>query len=176
MAKTLTTPPPASSSTPGTPRSSTPVRRVRRKADPAVYTVVPAGSAQVVSVLGGQRYAHPGDLLITNEQGIAVDVLPPDALSQFYEPADPDGTLTLSPSEVSRCAKLLRLGATKSAAEFTQAVEALVHVSIGGVEVVWSPGQVAELKHRAAKRNQTVQQYVEQLVARFTQDIWTIAP
>jgi len=147
---------------------------MRRKSDPTLYYAQPILSDGLILLAGGiRRSGHAGDVRITNEAGEAIDVISADLLTEFYEDVKSDA-FALTPDQITRCAKVLRFGATKSAEEFTQAVESMAKVAIGGVKVEWTPGQIDQLKHRASKRGVSVQAYIQSLVEKFMQDIWTL--
>lgn len=147
--------------------------RVRRKDAQTVFLVTPVDEAQRIQTRHGLLYARAGDLQITKSDGTVENVVPPELLNAMYERVD-EGSLTLSADHITRLGKLLQFGGTRSSESLVQAVEQLVHVSIGGVDIEWTPAQVDELKHRASKRGWTVEQYVKFLVDRFTQDMWTL--
>lgn len=96
-----------------------------------------------------------------------------DNARQGYRPINPN-ELIVNGADRTVIDGVLGLGSTQSSGSLVAAVRRLVHVSIGGITVEFTPGQVDELKHRAQKRNMTPEQYLNNLVQRFTQDLWTL--
>ena len=169
MPETLTTPQTTSTSIRETPPKLN--LRVRRKEAQTIYLVRTLSDERIVKCRSGARYARKGDLLIVEQNGAHIDVVAPEALHEFYTPLD-DDDLTLSGDQVTRCAKVLPVGSTLDPERFTQAIES--RITLAGVELEFTPGQRAELQHRAEKRGWTVDKYVQYLLDRFTQDMWTI--
>ncbi len=167
---TMSPPVPASTSTPETAPEKT-RQQVRRKNGSAPLTVVPIPKAGLMTIRGETSYAHAGDMLLTEADGSPIEVVPAEVLAELYEPF-PEGEIILSPEHITRIAKVLRFGATKTAADLTKAVEQMAAIRIGGIKVEFNPAQVEELKNRAAKRGWTVEKYMQYLVDRFTQDLW----
>src|SRR5262245_2428083 len=122
MPETLTSPPPASTSTRATRTRRTEGRqRLRRKPDPADYYAHPSDKSEAKIIGNAVRHVRAGDLLIADVNGIVVDTVPAHALDAFYESADTP-VFTLSPEQVTRCAAVLPIGATQGPEAFTKAV------------------------------------------------------
>lgn len=164
---TTTAPAAASSSTPATAPSTL----FRRKKE--FFTIALADTVKVFNTFDGPRYAHTGDVIVMAADGTPVDVLPATVFAERYEPVH-EGAVTLDPEHITRIAKVLRFGATKTADDLTKAVEQMATVRIGGIKIDFNPAQVEELKHRASKRGWTVEKYMEYLVGRFTQELWSL--
>lgn len=165
-----TTAPADSTSTPEMPSRR---RLVRRKDHHAALLARILNEDKVVRVRGEVRHARIGDIAVTESDGMLVDVLPPETFALLYEDVV-DGEITLSPAQVTRIARVIKFGGTKDAEALTKSVESVAKMKIGGINVDWNPAQRAELQHRAAKRGWTEEKYVQYLLDRFLQDIWSL--
>lgn len=114
-----------------------------------------------------------GDVVVAYDNGVTVDVLSPTEFERQYIPVAEASGIHLSEESLVRLGKVLRLGATHSEAELVQSVESLASVAIGEVKVQWSPGQIAELKRRADRRNLPYATYVRRIVDHILQEFWT---
>jgi len=128
----------------------------------------------MLSALGGQQlHAAPDDWVILRS-GVVLDVMPQTLFEQAYE-LTPQPGLSLAPDDRATLEKVLGFGTTRDSAALMAAVRKLASLSIGKVEVEFSVAQWDELAHRARKRGQTVLVYMQQLVKKLTQDLWTSA-
>lgn len=102
--------------------------------------------------------------LLINELG---QTLPPAAL--------PPG-LTLTAAECNQIEEVTGIGTTRSAADLLKAIERLATIAVGDIRIPFTPGQLAELSHRAMKRGHTVEQEMKQAVARIEDELFYRAP
>jgi hypothetical protein len=81
-------------------------------------------------------------------------------------------TLVLSPADVRQLDELLGLGATVSGERLVQAIERLASIKVGDIRIPFTPGQLAELSHRAQKRGRTVDAEMRAVVARIEDELF----
>lgn len=80
--------------------------------------------------------------------------------------------LHLSAAETDRIAEALGLGARPTAASILAGIDRLASVRIGDIRLPFTPGQLAELQHRAQKRGRTVEAEMRAVVARIEEEIF----
>ena len=90
---------------------------------------------------------------------------------QLAPPAPAPG-LHLTPRETDQIAEALGLGARPTAASMLAAIDRLASVRIGDIRIPFTPGQLAELQHRAAKRGRTVDAEMRAVVARVEDELF----
>ena len=66
----------------------------------------------------------------------------------------------------------LGLGATLTATNLVKAVDRLGSMRIGDIRIPFTPGQLAELQHRATKRGRTVEAEMRAVVARIEEEVF----
>jgi hypothetical protein len=88
-----------------------------------------------------------------------------------HQPAPPPG-LHLTPVEVDRIAQALGLGARPTGPSILAAIDRLAAIRIGDIRIPFTPGQLAELQHRAAKRGRTVEAEMKAVVARIQDEVF----
>lgn len=116
--------------------------------------------------------AYVGDWLITSGGSAQpLSVCPAASFRSLYE-VQQDGSLTLSQPEREALEILIGLGAARTPATLLAAVDRLASIRIGDVRLEFTPGQLEELQHRAAKRGQTVEQSVQAVVDRIRDEIF----
>lgn len=177
-ASSPTTPPTSASSTPtGTARetpANPPVRLTVKSKYPGLpFTAYQLDTQETVTFEGRPIQGYPQDWIVTRGTEV-VDVLPPASFHRMYEPIE-TGTLLLTETDRSTLAQMLGHGSTDSSAQLTRAVLKLASLTIGGIKVDFTPLQWEELCRRAEKRGQPINLYMERLVEKFAQDIWTNA-
>jgi len=129
--------------------------------------------AKPTSVLladGRTVLASAGDWRICR-QDLTLDVLPDSRFRKEYEPIV-NGALVLTPAECARLEETVGVGNTQIPITFILAVERLAALHIGDVRLDFTPGQLAELKHRASKRGQTIEQTIKAVVDRIRDEIF----
>lgn len=99
-------------------------------------------------------------------------VCSPRLFADTYDIVD-DTALALSAESRTTLATILGLAALENEKELVGAIGRLARLSIGTVDVDFSPAQWVELRHRADKRGISVQALVKQIVDKITQDIWS---
>jgi hypothetical protein len=80
--------------------------------------------------------------------------------------------LQLSSAEIRALDDLLGLGATRSGPDLVKAVERLASLRFGDIRIPFTPGQLAEIQHRAAKRGRTVQAEMQAVVDRLQDELF----
>jgi len=114
--------------------------------------------------------ATTGDWRICRHD-FTIDVISEARFRKEYEPIVA-GALTLTPADCARLEQTTGLGTTQIPIVFLQAVERLAALHIGDVRLDFTPGQLAELQHRAAKRGQTIEQTIKAVVDRIRDEIF----
>lgn len=102
---------------------------------------------QVVAVITNERFPHPYEIVA-------------------------EGTVTLSRADCEAIEAITGIGTTQTPAALVLAVSRLARIRIGEVEVPFTPGQMEELRHRAEKRGQTLQQTLQAVVDRIRDEIF----
>jgi hypothetical protein len=87
-------------------------------------------------------------------------------------PVAPPAGLVLDARSCRLLDDLLGLGATLSADQLLAAVARLGSIKIGDIRIPFTPGQLAELSHRAAKRGRTVDAEMRAVVARIEDELF----
>ena len=80
--------------------------------------------------------------------------------------------LTLTPVELARLETLLGASAPLTPATLYVAVDRLASMRIGDIRIPFTPGQLAELQHRAHKRGRTVEAEMQAVVARIQDELF----
>jgi hypothetical protein len=169
---------PGSTSTPGPSSTSTslpaaPVQvitrlAVRTRARPLIATLQRAQDK--VTLPNGQLVlVYPGDYVISAGEQI-IDVAGAKAFPERYEPII-DG-LALPRSLCTQIEDTTGIGSTQTAEALLAAITRLAALSIGEVKIAFTPGQLAELKHRASKRGYTIEQELARVVDRIKDEIF----
>lgn len=83
-----------------------------------------------------------------------------------------NGSLLLSQPDCQRLEDTLGLGATQTVETLVKAVERLASMKIGDIRIPFTPGQLAELQHRASKRGRTVEAEMRAVVARIEDELF----
>lgn len=76
------------------------------------------------------------------------------------------------PAECHQLEETLGLGATRSPESFVAAVARLASMKIGDIRIPFTPGQLAELQHRAQKRGRSLEAEMKAVVARIEDEIF----
>lgn len=105
---------------------------------------------------GTVRSVTPGEYLITTTTNHVIDVVTPATLTKQYEILQD----SLSVSQAARRTLEDRLGPGTAENENTlvAAVLRATAVTLGGIALDFTPGQLEELTHRASKRGRTLHQ------------------
>src|SRR4030095_10730292 len=100
-----------------------------------------------------------------------VEVLTAVQAAEKYRPA-PGGGLQLEGKDCRELEDLLGLGATRSPGDLLAAIERLASLRFGDIRIPFTPGQLAELQHRAAKRGRTAEAERRAVVARIQDELF----
>jgi hypothetical protein len=63
-------------------------------------------------------------------------------------------------------------GSTRSGPDLVKAIERLASIKVGDIRIPFTPGQVAELQHRAMKRGRTVEAEMKAVVDRIEDELF----
>jgi hypothetical protein len=151
------------------PASEGPPVPVRLKPSGLMARVVPEPCA-IPLADGRTLTARPGDWRIFRGD-LTVDVVSPARFAAEYEPVR-QGGLELPQAACDQLEGTLGLGATRAVPVLLAAVERLASVRIGDIRIPFTPGQLAELSHRAQKRGRTVEAELRAVVARIEDDLF----
>ncbi len=144
--------------------------RLRRAAAPYIGTRVLI--SRIVTFPDGTGAAvHPGDWLVSLGSAAPFDVIPSASFPGPYEVVT-DSALTLSRAYCEALERTTGIGTTRTPAVLLAAVQRLARLSIGSVDLPFTPGQLEELKARADKRGQTLQQALQAVVDRIKDEIF----
>lgn len=113
--------------------------------------------------------ACPGDWLISQGASV-VDVVVGSKLHDQYDVIQ-EGVF-LPKALTARVENVLGVGAMKDADRLLSAIESLATIEIGLIKIDFTPGQLAELKHRASKRGFTIEQELRRVVDRIKDEIF----
>jgi hypothetical protein len=94
-----------------------------------------------------------------------------DELRASVQPIEIKGLL-LNSIECNALEEILGLGATRDAIALLSAVTRLGSIKIGDIRIPFTPGQLSELQHRAAKRGHSVEQEMRAVVARIEDELF----
>lgn len=162
---------PGSTSTSGTEPSLPAAKKLQVRRRQTTLTAEQVTRSRPVEVIDGRAVqALTGDWIVTRGAEI-VDVCGTKALQERYDPV----TVTQLDLPAAACQRIERttgIGSTKSPEALIAGVERLAAIKIGGVSVEFTPGQLEELQHRAAKRGRTVAQEIQAAVDRVRDEIF----
>jgi hypothetical protein len=121
---------------------------------------------------GTEVILRVGDWAVYAGQGNVVVAVITDA--EFPGPYEivADGTLTLSKADREALEAVTGVGTTQTPAGLVLAVSRLARISIGDVNIPFTPGQLEELQYRATKRGQTVEQAIRAVVDRIRDELF----
>jgi hypothetical protein len=80
--------------------------------------------------------------------------------------------LHLSRTECNHLEAYTGVGSTRTPDEFTRAVSRLASICIGDIRIPFTPGQLAELAHRAHKRGRSVEEEMRAVVSRIEDELF----
>lgn len=95
-----------------------------------------------------------------------------DLLLRQAERAQATPGLQLSAADSRQLDDLLGLGATRTGPDLVKAVERLASLRFGDIRVPFTPGQLAEIQHRAVKRGRTVDAEMKAVVDRLQDELF----
>lgn len=114
-------------------------------------------------------FPHVTDWIVTRE-GQIVDVCTTAQLVDRYEPIE-DG-LSIPRPLCTLIEATTGVGTTRSAVTLQKAIQRLATIQIGEITIPFTPGQLEEIKHRAAKRGWPVVQELQRIVDRIKDEIF----
>lgn len=100
-----------------------------------------------------------------------IDLCSPEVFAGRYESAD-RRTLALDDADRVSIEQVLGLGSTETARHLVTAIGRLARLSIGAIEVPFTPGQWETLAHRAQKQGIPVEALVRRIVDKITAEIF----
>lgn len=143
---------------------------MRRKGDSRLIAIPISTIAEHTLFDGRTVVAQVGEILIARDDK-TLDVVSPSRFKREYEPVTATA-LALTFADCAAIDALAGIGATQTAESLIAAIDRLASIRIGGVRIEFTPGQLSELAHRAAKRNHTVAQEIQLVVDRVRDDIF----
>lgn len=114
--------------------------------------------------------AQPGDWIIRAGDQV-IDVV--RVLDSDYEIVLSD-TLVVPQTLRQQLERILGIGTTNTPEDLLKAVDLLARLEIGGVLVDFTPAQWTEMKRKAEVQNQPLSVYLQRLVQKLTQDLWSV--
>ena len=93
-------------------------------------------------------------------------------ITQLVAPPATQPGLHLTPRQVSELETLLGASAPFTPETLYAAVERLASIRIGEIRIPFTPGQLRELQHRAAKRGRTVDAEMKAVVDRIQNELF----
>jgi hypothetical protein len=160
--------PVASTSTPGTASKPDGAKIAVRRRTPTLTAVRLEAPRPVELADGSVVQAQPGAYLITRGQTV-ISCVP--TLGDQYEIVV-EGQLLVPADIRHRIEATTGIGSTLTAADLVTAIERLAPIDIGTVHVEFTPGQLAEIAHRATKRGRTVEAELHAVVDRIKDEIF----
>jgi hypothetical protein len=100
------------------------------------------------------------------------DVLSQQMPDLFAPAAPPLPGVHLSPGEADQIATALGLASAVTGPAILTAIDRLASIRIGEIRIPFTPGQMAELQHRATKRGRTVEAEMRAVVARIEDELF----
>lgn len=119
---------------------------------------------------GTVKAGAPGDYRIMTPANQLVDIVAAAKLIEHYELLQ--DTLPLSRETCRHLEDQLGLGVTASEAALLTAVTRVASITLGGVALEFTPGQMEELAHRAGKRGRTLAQEIQVAVDAFKDQLF----
>jgi hypothetical protein len=95
-----------------------------------------------------------------------------DQVNDIASAVPAPGALTLTRYECNQIEETTGLGTTSSGPELLRAVQRLASIQIGDIRIPFTPGQLAELQHRAHKRGRSVAEEMKAVVARIEDELF----
>lgn len=118
---------------------------------------------------GAPWTARPGDWIITLGTEL-IEVVPDRDFAKKFAVIE-DG-MVLTRATCGRIEAITGIGTAQSPDRLLAALDRLAKISIGEVKIDFTPGQLEEIKHRATKRGQTVEQTVQAIVDRIKDELF----
>lgn len=130
------------------------------------------GGVQLPS--GQVTFPRPGIDWLIMRDGHVIDICDDEHLASGYTEIQ-EGTF-LPKAACVRIEETTGIGTTRSAAELEKAIARLAAIQIGTIQIKFTPGQLEEIAHRAAKRGYTVEQELNRIVERIKDEIFYGSP
>jgi hypothetical protein len=122
---------------------------------------------------GEQVYGKTGDWVISRGAHI-LDVMEEDKFRHQFEVVDTSDLLIPGAARTA-IESALGFGSTETPLMLVTAIRRLARLTIGTIEVEFTPAQWEDLAHRAKKRGLSVEMLVRQVVTKLSQDLWSVA-
>ena len=147
-------------------------RSVRQRAPALNLTAYQLKQEVILQQADGYKvrgFVH--DWVVTSGDKV-ISVCSPAQFEEMFE--DTGGSsLILSETDRATLTQMLGFGSTDSSQTLTRAVLRLARLSIGDIPVTFTTLQWEELARRAEKRGQKIGYYMQRLVEKLCQDLWT---
>lgn len=133
-------------------------------------TAVRLPADQLVHLADGREVsARTGDWIVTQGRTI-IDCVGDTQLDARYK-VDEGGKI-FSAMTCARLEQTTGIGSTRTPEDFCAAVERLAKITIGTIQIDFTPGQLEEIHQRATKRGRTVKQELQAVVDRIREEIF----
>lgn len=96
-------------------------------------------------------------------------------LAKFGEVPAGQRALVLTGEALEEVDRLLGIGSTRDGASLVSAISAYAGIRIGDIRLQFSPGQLAEIQHRAEKQGKTPQAVAEDIITQLNAQFFTDA-
>lgn len=151
--------------------------RVPLQRTSSALVAVRATTQELIRVIGqaGPTLAQIGDWIILQET-YPIAVVPPDRFPPPEYTIVAEGALVIPRPVCELIEQTTGVGTTRSPVELVAAIHRLARISIGEVNVPFTPGQIEELQHRARKRGQTIAQAIQAVVDRIRDELFWKGP
>lgn len=107
---------------------------------------------------------------IVTSDPTAVEIVTPAEEAERYRL--PTVGLQLTGTECQQLEALVGLGASQTGSLLLAATERLASLRFGDIRIPFSPGQLVELQHRAAKRGRTIEAEMRAVVDRIEDELF----
>jgi len=144
------------------------VRQVRPLTPPLIAKR-PVDGRGLVLPSGQIVFPTPTDWLVCRDD-LLTDVCTEEQLLKSYQILE-EGTF-LSRARCVQIEESTGVGSTRTPAELVKAISRLARITIGDIRIDFTPGQLEEIAHRAAKRGYTVEQEIGRIVDRIKDEIF----
>lgn len=145
-------------------------RLVVRRPGPTFVAVRVSQRGEIDLVDGVRALAEIGDWQISQGK-MTLAVVAAAAFPKPYEIVQ-EGGLTLSAEDRTALEAIVGVGAARSGSDLVKATARLAQIAIGQVEIVFTPGQLEELAHRASKRGRSVEAEIRAVVDRIRDELF----
>lgn len=135
----------------------------------------PAVPGQLLSRVDGQILMPKVGDLVVSQGSLVLDVVDEKTLEANYD-IRVEGEMKVPPAVKRALEDRLGLGSCASGASLLAAVTRLAKISVGEIEIQFTPGQLEELGHRASKNGRAIRAELQSVVKRLESELFHNAP